>query len=240
VGGASEVNPLPDTPLRLVGVAATGACTGVTFTVASPTAARATWTEDAPGATCAATFTVQDAQGRQSAGDRDGSLLLDLRGFPQAPASIVQSAYADGAITLRIDPGPARAAYPALSGFELRHDGQVVGQCSAAGVCPVQSAPNGEHRVYEAVAVNAVGRSAAAVRTTAWAYDPPAAPTSMRATPVVTAGDGGVVTLSIRGVDAADTGALEIASPAGETIRVRVPMGQTEVTVPAFRVGANT
>lgn len=240
IGAGGEVNPLPGTPLRVTGVAAAGACTGVTFTVASATAIRAAWADDAPGATCTAHFTVEDAQGRQSAGERDGTLMLDLRGFPQAPASVTQTAYADGALTLRVDPGPARSAYPALSGFELRRDGQVVAQCTAAGVCPVQSAPNGEQRVYEAVAINAVGPSAASVRTTAWAYDPPAAPTSMRATPVVTTGEGGVVALSITGVDAADTGALEISSPAGETVRVPVPAGQTELTVPAFRVGSNT
>ncbi|MGB4777014.1 Ig-like domain-containing protein, partial [Microbacterium sp.] len=63
VGAPGEVNPLPGTPLEVVGVAPAGACTGVTFTVASPTAVTASWTPDAPGARCAATFTVRDAQG---------------------------------------------------------------------------------------------------------------------------------------------------------------------------------
>ena len=240
VGVSGEVNPLPGTALRLMSVAASGSCTGVTFSVASPTHVRAAWADETPGGTCTASFTVADAQGRQSAGDRDGSLLFDLRGFPRAPASLTQTAYADGALTLRVDPGPARSAHPALTGFEVRSGGEVVAQCSAAGVCPELAAPNGEQRIYEAVAVNAVGPSAGSVRTTAWAYDPPTAPTAMRATPVVTAGAGGIVSLEISGVDAANTGSLEISSPAGETIRVSVTTGQTQVTVPSFRVGANT
>lgn len=240
IGGSGEVNPLPGTPLQVVGVTPAGACTGVTFTVASDSEVRAAWADDAPGATCTAHFTVRDAQGRQSAGEREGTLLLDLRGFPRAPASVSQTAYADGSLTLRVDPGQARSAYPALTGFELRRGGEVVGQCTAAGECPSLAAPNGEQRVYEAYAINAVGASATAVRTRAWAYNAPAAPTSMRAAPVVTGGAGGVASLTISGVDAADTGALQISSPAGESIRVAVPAGQTEIVVPAFRVGSNT
>ncbi|GAA3906539.1 Ig-like domain-containing protein [Microbacterium invictum] len=239
-GAAGEVNPLPGTPLKVVGVSRSGTCAGVTFAVASASAIRATWTDETAGATCTAAFTVQDAQGRQSAGDREGTLTLDLRGFPRAPASLSQTAYADGSLTLRVDPGAARSAYPALTGFELRRDGAVVAQCTAAGVCPELKAPNGEQRTYEAFAVNAVGSSATSVRTTAWAYDPPAAPTGLRSVPVVTAGEGKIASLTISGVDAADTGTLEISSPAGETIRVTVPTGQTELVVPGFRVGSNT
>ena len=60
---------------------------------------------DAPGATCTATFSVRDAQGRVTNAERDGRLLLDLLGYPKAPASIKQSGYADGSLTVRIDPG---------------------------------------------------------------------------------------------------------------------------------------
>lgn len=240
VGASGEVNPLPSTPLQVVAVAPAGACTGVTFSVASATRITASWSDDAPGATCTATFTVRDAQGRQSAAARDGRLLLDLQGFPQAPASIAQSGYADGSVTLRVDPGPAQAAYPALTGFEVRQGGQKVATCSPQGTCPAIAAPNGEQRVYEVVAANAVGFSRAAVRTTAWAYDPPAAPTDASATPVVAGPEGGVASLTIRGVDAADTGALQISSPAGETQTIAVDPRQTQVSVASFRVGANT
>lgn len=240
IGAPGEVNPLPGTPLEVVAVAPRGVCAGITLTVASPRTVTASWTEDAPGATCAASFSVRDAQSRQSAGERDGAILFDLQGYPQAPASVIQSAYGDASLTLRVEPGAARTAYPALRGFEVRQGGVAVAQCNDAGVCPALAAPNGERREFEVVAVNAVGVSRTSVRTVAWAYDPPVPPRTVTAAPLVTGGEGGLVSLAITGVDAADTGSLQIASPAGETITVAVAAGQTEVTVPSFRVGANT
>ena len=240
IGVTGEVNPLPSTPLVLVAVAPTSTCTGVTFQVASPTRVVATWTDDAPGATCTTSFTVRDAQGRQSTAARNGALTLDLQGYPAAPASVAQSAYADGSLTLRVDPGPAQTSYPAISGFEVRSAGAVVATCTPQGVCPAISSPNGEQRQFEVVSVNAIGASRQTVRTTAWAYDPPAAPAGATASPVPGDANGGLATLLITGVDAADTGALQISSPAGETITVAVATGQQAVTVPSFRVGSNT
>ncbi|KQP69636.1 hypothetical protein ASF40_17425 [Microbacterium sp. Leaf288] len=241
IGAGGEVNPLPRTPLEVVGVRPTGACAGVGFQVASATSITATWTTDAPGATCTATFSVRDAQGRVTNAERDGRVLLDLLGFPKTPASITQTAYADGTVTMRIDPGEARLAYPALTGFVIRSGGQEVARCAADGVCPAVAAPNGEQRTYDAWAVNAVGESKAAVRTVAWAYDAPLAPTSVIAAPVPTGdGTGGIVSLVIDGIEAGETGSLEIASPAGETVRVPVSRNQTRVEVPWFRVGSNT
>ncbi|MFK5108797.1 hypothetical protein ACI394_30205, partial [Klebsiella pneumoniae] len=76
----------------------------------------------------------------------------------------------------------------------------------------------GEQREYVVTAVNAVGESRGSVRTNAWAYDPPARPTSGDFTPVVTRdGEGNVADLVIRGVESAETGQLEIRSAAGET-----------------------
>lgn len=240
IGASGEVNPLPRTPLEVVDVRPTGACVGVTLTVASATAITAAWTADAPGATCTATFSVRDAQGRVTNGERDGHVLLDLLGYPKAPASIVQTAYADTAVTLRVDPGEARLAYPALTGFVVRSAGAEVARCTADGVCPVISAPNGEQRTYEAWAVNAVGESRASVRTVGWAYDAPLAPTSVTAEPVVTGdGTGGVVALVIDGIETAETGSLEISSPSGERVQVPVGRNQTRVEVPAYRVGSN-
>jgi len=240
IGAPGEVNPLPGTPLQLVSVASNSACAGVTFSVASATRVIAAWTDDTPGATCSATFTVRDAQGRQSAAGRDGAIALDLQGYPRAPASIAQSGYADGTVTLRVDPGAAQTSYPAITGFEVRVGGQRVTICTPQGVCPSVPAPNGEQRVYEAVAVNPVGPSRQSVRTTAWAYDAPAAPTSATAVPVVAGPDGGVAALTFTGVDAGDTRALQLSSPAGETVTVPVAVGQTELTVRTFRVGSNT
>ena len=93
IGASGEVNPLPRTPLDVIDVRATGACVGVSFQVASPTSVVASWSADAPGATCPASFSVQDAQGRRTNAERDGQLLLDLQGFPKAPASVSQTAY---------------------------------------------------------------------------------------------------------------------------------------------------
>ena len=241
IGAGGEVNPLPRTPLELVDVRTTGACVGVSMSVASATSVSASWTGDAPGATCTATFSVRDAQGRITNAERDGRLLLDLLGFPKTPASITQSAYADGSLTLRIDPGEARQAYPALTGFVVRYAGQEVARCSADGVCPPIAAPNGEQRTYEAWAVNSVGESRGSVRTVGWAYDAPLAPSSVTASPVATwDGSGGVVNLVIDGIEAGETGSLEISSPSGETVRVPVGRNQTRVEVSGYRVGSNT
>ncbi|WP_349426339.1 Ig-like domain-containing protein [Microbacterium sp. LWS13-1.2] len=241
IGAGGEVNPLPRTPLEVVDVRPTGSCAGVGFQVASATSITATWTTDAPGATCTATFSVRDAQGRVTNAERDGRVLLDLLGYPKSPASISQASYADGTVTLRVDPGQARAAYPALSGFVIRSGGQEVARCAADGVCPPVAAPNGEQRTYEAWAVNAVGESKGSVRTLAWAYDAPLAPTSVTAAPVVTGdGAGGIVSLVIDGIEVGETGSLEISSPVGEVVRVPVNGNRTSVEVPWYRVGSNT
>lgn len=240
VGAPGEVNPLPRTPLELIDVRPAGECVGVDFQVASSTTVRASWSQDAPGATCSAAFSLQDAQGRRTNAERDGRLLLDLQGFPQAPASIRQVAYGDGTLTLRIDPGESRAAYPALRGFVVRHDGQEVARCTADGSCPTISAPNGEQRTYEAVALNAVGESRTSVRTVGWAYDAPTAPAAVTAVPVVTAGEGGVVALEVTGLDPSQTGGVEVTSPQGETARVPLRPGQDSVDLPTYRVGSNS
>ncbi|GAA5093377.1 Ig-like domain-containing protein [Microbacterium yannicii] len=240
IGASGEVNPLPGTPLELVGVQSTAACAGVAFAVASATAVTATWTGDAPGATCAATFSVRDAQGRVTSSERNGRVMLDLLGYPKAPASVSQASYGNGTVTLRVDPGQARQAYPALTGFVIRSNGAEVARCSADGACPAVPAPNGEQRTYEAWAVNSVGESKAAVRTVAWAYDAPPAPSAVTAAPVQTGdGQGGIVSLVIDGVDTNATGSLEIRSDTGETVRVPVNGNRPTVEVARYRVGTN-
>lgn len=238
VAAAGEVNPLPRTPLRLDGVRATGECEGVEFEQVSRDSVRASWTEDAPGATCTASFSVIDAQGRRTNGDRDGTILFDLQGFPRAPAAIVQTQYGDRTLTLRVDPGEARQAYPALTGFAVRSGAQIVATCSPEGVCPAISAPNGEERVYTAVAVNDVGESAESVRTSGWAYEVPGTPSAVVAAPIVTGGEGNLVSLRIEGIDVAGTAYLEIASPSGEAVQVGV-RGDSTVLVPRYNIGTN-
>ena len=88
--------------------------------------------------------------------------------------------------------------------------------------------------------MNAVGESRTSVRTVAWAYNAPAAPTAVTARPVVTpTGEGGIVALTIAGIDRGQTGAIEITSPGGETARIPVRPGQQQVDLPSYRVGAN-
>lgn len=240
IGAGGEVNPLPRTPLEVVDVQATGACVGVSFAVASPTSVVASWTRDAPGATCSAAFSVRDAQGRTTNAERDGRLLLDLLGYPKTPASVAQTAYADGTVSLRVDPGEARLAYPALSGFAIRWNGRDVAECDPDGTCPQIAAPNGEERTYEAFAINDVGESRTGVRTTAWAYDTPPTPSRVTSRPVVTGGEGGVVALTIEGIVPSETGSVEISSATGERVRIPVGRNQTQLDVRSYRVGTNT
>ena len=92
---------------------------------------------------------------------------------------------------------------------------------------PMASAAN-----YEAFAVNAVGESLTSVTTTAWAYDPPPAPSSVLTRPVVTGGEGGVIAMRIDGIEPDETGSVEITSATGETVRVPVGPRQTSARRP--------
>ncbi len=84
-----------------------------------------------------------------------------------------------------------------------------------------------------------MGTSFSSVRTVAWAYNAPGAPTSVQVRPVVTSGEGGVVALRIDGIDPETTGSLEITSPAGESVQVPVRRGDSSVDVQGYRVGSN-
>ncbi|MFB8388283.1 Ig-like domain-containing protein [Microbacterium sp. NPDC055910] len=238
IGAAGEVNPLPRTPLEVAAIRDAGSCSGVTFARVSAATVSATWTADTAGMTCTAAFSVQDAQGRRTNGERDGRIVFDLLGYPKGPASIAQTGYADGSVTLRIDPGAARAAYPELTGFVVVSDGREVARCPADGACPEISAPNGEPRTYEAFARNAVGQSVASVRTVAWAYDAPAAPASVTVRPVPAGAEGGIVALTVEGLDR-DTGSVEITSATGDTVRVPVGRGSSTLDVRSYRLGTN-
>lgn len=240
VGAPGEVNPLPGTPLRLESVVASSACQGVQFTRASDTTVRASWTSDAPGSTCTVPFSVTDAQGRVTNGERDGTVVLDLRGFPAAPAAVSQTGYANGVVVLGVTPGPAAASYPAVSGFVIRAEGAIVARCSAAGACDEIASVNGERRTFEAAAVNELGESAGRATTIAWAYNPPAAPGSVTAQPVATSGEGGIVSVAVTGIDTVETGTIELTSALGDTVQVAVEPGAESIDVPQYRIGSNT
>ncbi len=201
IGAGGEVNPLPGTPLRLVSVSAPANCPGVTFTKAGSTAVRASWSPETPGAAdCTASFVVADAQGRQSAGDRNGTILLDLQGLPAAPTRLEWTGFDADGVTLRVIADAS--SYPAVDGFRISTSGAVVATCTAAGVCPEIPAAIGTPITYTARAFNAVGESRTTVQTSAWAYAPPAAPTGAQFDPTPHGTAGGVATITITGVDA--------------------------------------
>lgn len=245
IGGSGEVNPLPGTPLKVVGVVSPSACTGVTFAAGSSGTVVASWTADAAGATCTGTFVVEDAQGRQSSGDRDGVVTLDLQGYPLAPASISQVDYTADSVTMRVEPGAAASAYPAITGFIVSGGEQSV-TCSASGECPsFTGLTNGTKIVYTAVAVNSVGNSLAAVESAeAWAYRSPAQP-EVKALAVFregrTTAAEGVVEVTVSTKDTQGTGRYRINgvdyefTSGSTTIRdIVLPVGPGEVTAEAL------
>nr|WP_246318714.1 Ig-like domain-containing protein [Leifsonia psychrotolerans] len=174
IGAAGEVNLFPGTPLTVTSVSAASTCAGVSFSVAGSSQVKATWSVDAAGGKCQTSFVVSDAQGRASAGDRNGSVTLDLQGFPGTPSSVTQTAFDDGSLTLAVSPGAAASAYPALQGFTLLREGREVGSCDASGRCePLTGQKNGAQNTFEARARNAVGTSLGAVNVVAWSYGVP-------------------------------------------------------------------
>lgn len=239
VGSAGEVNPLPGTALRVAEVTSPANCPDVTFTVASTTSVRASWTTDAPGAAdCTGSVVVADAQGRLSTGDRSGAVILDLRGLPATPATIEWTSFDRDGVVLRVS--SSGSSYPAVEGYRVRGGGVDI-RCDASGACPEIPAAVGEKVSYQAWAVNSVGESRAATSAvTAWAYAAPAAPSGASASPVPTAdGAGGVAAVTVTGLDPT-TGSVRVTSPVtGGSETVAVPAGATEVTLPAFVVGAN-
>nr|WP_244962605.1 Ig-like domain-containing protein [Cryobacterium roopkundense] len=241
IGAGGEVNLYDGTPLELVSVSAPTTCAGVSFAVENNRQVRASWSGETPGGVCQASFAVRDAQGRVSAGNRNGSVTVDLQGFPRAPNSVQQIAYGDRSVTLSVSPGGANAAYPALTGFALYRDGSPVGTCSVSGSCGVVSTnENGPKALYEAKAVNAVGESRAAVSVTAWSYDTPGMGV-LTAEPVYDAGttspSAGGVDVTIENNDPSTdrynvNGTVVTADPGRTTaLRLVLAVGSQNVTV---------
>ncbi|MFS0866965.1 Ig-like domain-containing protein [Microbacterium sp. 179-B 1A2 NHS] len=236
IGSAGEVNPLPGTPLRVVGASGAGNCRGVTFAPAGATAVRASWSSDAEGAAkCTGSFTVEDAQGRQSSGDRNGSVILDLRGLPADPTRVEWTAFGDDSVTLRVT--SAAGSYPAVEGYRISSGGREVATCPASGACSPISAPVGEKRVYEARAVSSVGASRGTVRTEAWAYRAPARPGGSTFDPVPAGNGGGVATIVVTGLDAT-TGSVRLEGGAGGSATQSVSGGTATFT--GYQVGSNS
>lgn len=244
VGAAGEVNPLPRTPLVVTAVTQPASCPMVSFSVQGPDSVLAQWTQEASGARCEATFTVHDAQGRESAADRVGTVVLDFQGLPSAAASVAQIAHGDGMVRLRVSPGAASSSYPDLAGFEIVRDGSLVATCSPLGECPdITGLVNGTQHSYQAWAINSQGRALSAPSVTAWAYVAPAPPAAASWVPAVpTSGaslgwEGRRIDIEVTGLSA-DTASLQFSTPDGGVV-VRDVTGST-MSVSGLNVGSNT
>ncbi|TFC31801.1 hypothetical protein E3O25_00225 [Cryobacterium sp. TMT1-3] len=238
VGTAGEVNLYRNTPLELVSVTAPSTCVGVSFAVENSKNVRASWSGDTAGGGCEASFVVRDAQGKLSAGSRNGSITVDLQGYPKAPNAVAQIAYGNRSLTLSVSPGGANAAYPALEGFNLYRNGASVARCDTSGNCgQITTTANGDQAVYEARAVNAVGESRTAVSVTAWSYDTPGMG-ALSAEPVfkdgTTSASTGAVTVTIENTDPS-TNRYRI----GDAV-IDAAAGRTTVHQLALGVGAQT
>lgn len=244
IGVAGEVNPLPRTPLELVSVENPEACPTVSFSVASADAVTASWTQQTPGAVCSATFVVRDAQGRESAADRVGTVILDFQGLPAAAASVSQVSYGDQRATLAVSPGSASSSYPPITGFEIVRDGAVVTTCSVQGVCPdITDLENGAELTYEAYAINAVGRSLSAPSVVAWSYVPPPAPVEATFSPSAPTTrenwGGNLVDIEVSGISS-DTARLEVRSSNGTLLASPETRGDESISMSNVDSGSNT
>lgn len=240
VGASGEVNPLPDVPLELVSVTAGGSCPDVTFSMVGTSAIRASWTADAPGAVCDASFAVRDAQGRVSAGNRLGALSIDLQGFPGAPAEVRQVAFGDGTARLAVSPGGARSSYPAISGFSVYDGNREVASCDPGGNCSeITGLTNGDKRTYSVRAVNSVGESKGGVTTTAWSYASPRGITNAGVTPTRTSNGAGLQVDLRFTVSDSSTREVRVVSSSGQPY-VHAVRGTGEQTISAYDLGSNS
>jgi len=240
IGTAGEVNLYASTALTLVSVGS-ATCSGVSFSVADARHVTASWAADAAGGSCQTSFVVRDAQGRESAGERNGSVTVDLHGFPKAPNSVTQADYKDRSITLVVSPGAAAVAYPPLTGFSITQNGQAVGSCDASGRCgPIATSANGDRLSYEARAVNAEGSSAGSVSVTAWSYASPGVGAVTAETVfdrAITSDTTGAVDVSIGNTDDStnryDVNGQQYPRGPGSTttLKLTLPVGEQSVVV---------
>ena len=192
IGAAGEVNPLPRTPLELIDVRATGACADVVVPGRLGIGGHRHLGADAPGGSCTAVFSRSGRTGQAHERRARRTLVLDLQGFPQTPASVSQTGFADGDSHAPRRPGRRGARrIPALSGFVIRSDGADRGALRRRRRLP------GDQRTQRRAAHlrGLRGRTPSASRAPAcgpiaWAYDPPAGTGSVaaaRSSPTATA-----------------------------------------------------
>jgi hypothetical protein len=239
IGAPGEENYFSDSgPLKVVEVRGAANCPGVTFSVADASTVQARFPNQIDGMQCQTKFVVQDPSGEKhlSPPDKFGTINWDFTAAPRAPASIVQTAYDDRSITLSIDPGDAREAYPALQRYIVYNDrGQKV-TCALQSPCQIRTDRNQEVLTYRAYAENSVGESTKWAQTTAYSYALPSVG-DVQVTPVFdrarTTDNRGVVSVSISG-SAREVTAYQIT---GSNSNVqRSGNGTTTVSL-AFEVG---
>ncbi len=241
IGIPGEVN-VYRTPLTLSSVSVPASCTGISMEVADGNTIRISYTEEAPGGKCTASFVVKDPSGRPSSDDRNGTLLFDFQGLPKAPSSLSQISYGDGTIGLSVNPGQAVSAYPPITGFTIYHGTSVVSHCTTQGVCDeITGLTNGDKRNYSAFADNSVGDSiSSADLPEAWSYRPPTSPSlsAVATYPPVATDDAGGVTLTISDTDSSITKFVISATGYSDEVS-RDGSGVTETTF-SLGIGART
>lgn len=237
VGVAGEYDPFQGKEgagLTLKSLGAGARCDVASATVTGTTAIRVSWPSGgrAPGGQCTIPFVVADAQGRTG----NGTLTLDLQGFPQPPSSVTTVGYSASTVVLEVPLGEAGRAHPRVSSVSIQQDGAPASaSCTPSGGvyrCTVSGLVGGEPHAFTATASNSVGASAPTSAHRSWAYAAPSI-TAATATPVYREGSTdrgkGVVTLSITAP--ADARAFRVEET-GETIDRTGRVTEAEIALP--------
>lgn len=212
IGAQGQVNPFPQTPLKLVSAISPANCKGVSFDVADGGSVRATWGPDTPGGECRGGFVVEDAQGIRSSGEGSGQIIMDLRGLPSAPAAVEWIGYTKDAVVLAVAEGGT--SYPPMLGYVWSGGGKS-GKCQDVRGCLIEGLEPGAKTEFTVRSVNEVGESRDGASVTAWAYEAPKKPTGIVWTPVNVGDAGNVVKMSME--PTSDTKELEVKAGGGES-----------------------
>ena len=228
--------------LTSVGGGQSVSCSVATVTRISDTQVAATWPsgQRPEGGECVVNFTVTDAQGRTG----QGTLNLDVQGYPRAPSSLTTASFTGNSVTLEVNLGAAAQAHPAVTSVSILRGGSPISaNCSTARAgtfrCTISGLENGVPGTYTARAVNAVGESLETSSHTTWAYQAPQI-ADVTAEPVYrdhTTRDTGVVKVTVE--SSSDTRAFRLENPSQEitrtgrftTFEIDLPTGSQTVRV---------
>jgi large repetitive protein len=231
VGVGGEYDPLKNSPRSGLTVKSVGADTSVTCVVGTvtkknSTSVSVTWPAGSKpnGGECIVPFAVEDAQHRIGV----GQATLEVKGFPQTPASIVTTAYSATTVTLQVALGEAANAKPAVTGVTVWDKATDTAldpatySCDpipgAAYRCTVTGLVNGVQHKYYARAVSDFGSSDPTSAVTTSAYQAPVV-SALTGTAVYTAGETkqAVATLSVSITSTDDTESFRIPNALGTT-----------------------